>query len=233
MPAIRDNLKTLRINSGLSQNEVAKAIHVTRQTISSYETGRTEPDMETLKQLAELYNADIHDVLYGGNRTQRRIRYLRRAVLGVSAVLLLSLLVRSALLLVNNTWFAMKDGFSAANENISLVEMRFMLRNAGDTIAEIGTSIFFIGCLGLLYPLITMRNLYSFKRFVLWILGLPLSILIVTVPFMLGDEIYGYADYLLPALNALPGMALLFLILIVQVCLRRKSCSQLPGKIKK
>ena len=161
MPAIRDNLKALRIISGLSQNEVAEALNVTRQTISSYETGRTEPDLETLKRLAELYNADIHDVLYGGNRLQRKITSLRWAAFSISAVLLLSLLIHSALLLINNTLFVIEDGTIITSENISFIKNRIALRNAADTIARIGTGVFSVSCLVLLYPLITIKNIFS------------------------------------------------------------------------
>jgi len=163
VPAIRDNLKALRIISGLSQNEVAEALNVTRQTISSYETGRTEPDLETLKRLAELYNADIHDVLYGGNRLQRKITSLRWAAFSISAVLLLSLLIHSALLLINNTLFVIEDGTIITSENISFIKNRIALRNAADTIARIGTGVFSVGSLVLLYPLITIKNIFSQK----------------------------------------------------------------------
>jgi len=221
MPTIRDNLKSLRITNGLSQNEVADSIGVTRQTISSYETGRTEPDWETLKRFAELYNVDIHDVLYGGNRMQRKMIYLRWITLSISAVLLLSLLIHSALLLVNNTMFVIEDGTLVTNENRPLIEARFALREAADTIARIGVRIFCIGCLVLLYPLITMRKVCPPKKVILWLVGLIASMFILTVPFALSDKIYGYADYFLPVLSVLPCVVLIFLVSIVQLFLRK------------
>ena len=108
MTPIHENLKILRLASGLSQTEVADAINVTRQTVSSYETGRTQPDLETLKRLSELYEADLHDVLYGGNRLQHKIKLIRRVACVISAVLLLSLLAHSALFWVNNTFFPLR-----------------------------------------------------------------------------------------------------------------------------
>ena len=70
MPAINENLKLLRNINGMTQAEVAEIISATRQMVSSYESGRTQPDLETLKRIADAYQADIHDVLYGGNRLQ-------------------------------------------------------------------------------------------------------------------------------------------------------------------
>ena len=59
VPAICDNLKQLRTARGLTQAEVAQRLGVTRQTISSYESGRTMPDLETLKQLADILGCDL------------------------------------------------------------------------------------------------------------------------------------------------------------------------------
>ena len=53
MPAINENLKLLRQANGMTQAEVTESISITRQTVSSYESGRTQPDLETLKRLAE------------------------------------------------------------------------------------------------------------------------------------------------------------------------------------
>lgn len=222
MPTIRNNLKDLRISNGLSKNEVADAINVTRQTVSSYETGRTEPDLETLKRLAEVYNVDIHAVLYGGNRKLRKVKYLRWIAFGISAVLLLSLLIHSTLFLVNNTVFVIEDGIRVTQENRTFIEARFVLRDVADTVARIGVGIFFTGCLVLLYPLITMRKIFLPKKIILWLLGLIVSMLIITVPFVLSDKIYGYADYFLPVLNVLPSMILIFLVSVVQICLSKK-----------
>ncbi|MDO4453113.1 MAG: helix-turn-helix transcriptional regulator [Eubacteriales bacterium] len=222
MPTIRDNLKALRISNGLSQNEVADAINVTRQTVSSYETGRMEPDLETLKRLAEVYNADIHDVLYGSNRKLRKMKYLRWIAFGISAVLLLSLLIHSTLFLVSNTVFVIRAGTRVTQENRTLIETRFALRDVADTVARIGVRIFSIGCLVLVYPLITMRKICPPKKVILWLLGLIVSMFITTVPFMLSDKIYGYATYFLPVLNVLPCIILIFLVSVVQICLSKK-----------
>lgn len=221
MPTIRDNMKALRNIRGLSQNEVAEALHVTRQTVSSYETGRTEPDMETLKRLAELYKVDVRDVLYGGNRMQRKISFIRWAGFGISAVLVLSLLIHSALYLLNNTFFVIEDGTIITEENIHFAETRYALRDAADNIAGTGIGVFSVGCIVLFYPLITIRKACSTKTFAIWLGGLVLAILAVTVPFMLCDKVYGAADYFLPLLNALPCIVLLFLLLIIQICLHR------------
>lgn len=48
----------------LSQREAAARLKISKSTIASYETGRTEPDLETLGKLARLYCHSI-DYLLG------------------------------------------------------------------------------------------------------------------------------------------------------------------------
>ena len=47
------NIKMYRKKRGYSQEELAKKINVTRQTVSNWETGKAYPDIETLKNLSE------------------------------------------------------------------------------------------------------------------------------------------------------------------------------------
>ena len=57
MRDIGKNIRTLRTRRGLSQDQLAEALHVTRQTVSNYETGRSRPDVEMLTALAEALNS--------------------------------------------------------------------------------------------------------------------------------------------------------------------------------
>ena len=78
MAAIHGNLKQLRQSRGWTQEEVARQMALTRQAVSSHESGRTQPDLETLKRYAEVYQVSVQDILYGGGQTQRRRRRVRR-----------------------------------------------------------------------------------------------------------------------------------------------------------
>lgn len=44
-----------RKENNLSQRDVAEKLKISKSTIASYESGRTEPDLETLGKLAKLY----------------------------------------------------------------------------------------------------------------------------------------------------------------------------------
>ncbi|MBQ7547491.1 MAG: helix-turn-helix domain-containing protein [Clostridia bacterium] len=60
---IKDVLRELRTNSGLSQDELAKKVFVTRQAVSRWENGETVPNTETLKLLSELFGVSINALL--------------------------------------------------------------------------------------------------------------------------------------------------------------------------
>ena len=53
----------LRTASGLSQDEVAGKVFVTRQAVSRWENGETVPNTETLKRLSSLFNVSINTLL--------------------------------------------------------------------------------------------------------------------------------------------------------------------------
>ena len=57
------NLYNARKKSGLSQEEVAEKLGVSRQTISKWETDETLPDIRQAKRLAGLYRLTLDDLI--------------------------------------------------------------------------------------------------------------------------------------------------------------------------
>lgn len=64
----KDILLELRTKHGLSQDQLAEKLFVTRQAVSRWETGETVPNTETLKQLSRLFDVSINTLL-GAPRT--------------------------------------------------------------------------------------------------------------------------------------------------------------------
>ena len=65
MANVGKNIKQIRINNKMTQEELAEALFVTRQTISNYETGKSNPDIDTIIKIAELFKVDANTVIYG------------------------------------------------------------------------------------------------------------------------------------------------------------------------
>jgi len=59
----KDIILELRTKAGLSQDELAERIFVTRQAVSRWENGETTPNTETLKLLSKLFDVSINTLL--------------------------------------------------------------------------------------------------------------------------------------------------------------------------
>ncbi len=60
---MQEILKKLRENNNLTQEQMAERIMVTRQAVSRWETGETQPNTDTLKLLSREFNISINTLL--------------------------------------------------------------------------------------------------------------------------------------------------------------------------
>lgn len=96
-------LKAKREEHGLSQDEVAKAIFVSRQTVSNWETDKTYPDVQSLLLLSQLFGVSIDELIKGDaaamqqaiEEDSRKMRLLSIGMLAFSGLAFLFLLVFS------------------------------------------------------------------------------------------------------------------------------------------
>ena len=84
---VSKNLAALRKRANLTQEQMAEKLHVTRQAVSNWETGKCQPDVETLTALSEALGCDVTELIYGAKPVPYR-RYEKKyivwtAVLGV------------------------------------------------------------------------------------------------------------------------------------------------------
>lgn len=59
-----EKLTTLRKEKGLSQNELAEMLYVTRQAVSRWETGEAAPSVDNLIALRDLYGVSVDYLLF-------------------------------------------------------------------------------------------------------------------------------------------------------------------------
>ena len=71
MANFSDRIKSLRVERGITQEQLAAMLKVSRSTIGMYESGRREPDFETSEAIADIFNVDM-DYLTGRSDIQRR-----------------------------------------------------------------------------------------------------------------------------------------------------------------
>lgn len=59
------SLKSARVNAGMTQKEVAKAMNVDRSTIARWEKTKKVPNYDECEKLAELYRIPFDNIFFG------------------------------------------------------------------------------------------------------------------------------------------------------------------------
>ena len=59
-----DNLKLIRKNKNMSQEELAEKVNVTRQSVSKWENGEAYPEMNNILELCKIFNCKINDLVH-------------------------------------------------------------------------------------------------------------------------------------------------------------------------
>lgn len=86
MRDIGKNIKALRTAKGMTQEDLAAALFVTRQTVSNYENGRSRPDLDMRLNIAQVLDADTTAILYGPPQSPCRKPALIRLAVGGAAL---------------------------------------------------------------------------------------------------------------------------------------------------
>ena len=108
MNKVSTTIKRLRLEKGINQEQLAEQLHVTRQAVSNWETGKTQPSIETLTALGSLFGISVEALIYGktgkmdispSNTTGFGI------IFGALFLLIMTVLLFIADTLFRNIWF--------------------------------------------------------------------------------------------------------------------------------
>ena len=96
-----EKLQTLRKNKGMTQDELASLIYVSRTAVSKWESGRGYPSIESLRAISKTFGVTVDELISAdevlslaeedGRRRERRISDLVLGVSDIAGVLLLFL----------------------------------------------------------------------------------------------------------------------------------------------
>nr|WP_325185925.1 helix-turn-helix transcriptional regulator [uncultured Oscillibacter sp.] len=95
--AFSENLQFIRAQAGVTQEQLAEQLEVSRQSVSKWESGQSFPEMDTLLRICELYDVNL-DTLLRGSVEESRVgdtakydafmtRFARRLAASVSAII--------------------------------------------------------------------------------------------------------------------------------------------------
>lgn len=67
-------LKAARMNKGYDQDEAARLIGISADTLSNYERGKTFPDIPILKKIEEVYEVKYDDIIFLLNNYDKTVK---------------------------------------------------------------------------------------------------------------------------------------------------------------
>ena len=90
---IGSKIKNARIQANFTQEQVAEALSVSRQTISNWETGKTYPDIVSVVKMSDLYNISLDRLLKEEKSMSNYLNYLEESTNTVKSKNRLSMLI--------------------------------------------------------------------------------------------------------------------------------------------
>lgn len=81
------NIKRLRMEKGMTQEALAEQLNVTRQAVSNWENGKTQPDVESLGQIARILEASVEELIYGEKKNGPDVRNVVKEGIDTSTVI--------------------------------------------------------------------------------------------------------------------------------------------------
>ncbi len=208
-------LRKLRLDRGLTQQQVADRLGMTRQALSSYEGGRTWPDLQTLERLCAIYNVSLEEMVHGqpGAEEEKKKQGLRRLKTGVivfAALLAASTFLSSGLLWSANRFFPAETGQLSAQE-LAAFEQRRQLTSLWEGLDGIILVLSLAGGLWLLWQKRRKGIIPPWgprwKALALWGAGM----LLAALPFALTDPVMEPVNYLVTPLYVWARLLLLWL----------------------
>jgi len=111
MASVGKHIKKIRTAKGITQDQLAEKLFVTRQAVSAWETDKAQPDVETLERIAAALDTDVTEVIYGTRPTSLLQEALRKKWWqGFVWGILITQLVY--ILLYQGYWYSWTDGLA-------------------------------------------------------------------------------------------------------------------------
>lgn len=208
MMKINETLRQLRLDRDMTQEDVAEQVGLTRQAVSAYESGRTQPGLDILQRLADVYQVELTDIIYGRGRSVRLYHSMKITAIVMACVFLAAQFVCSLLIWIANRVFPLVPGGIVDGGWIG----RAQLIDAWNALEGIYFGLFPMCCVALLVLTFCQRRPLTVKVKALSVLGFAAASMVVVLPWALTDSYYPLTYYL-----TTPGRCLLELLFFFAV----------------
>lgn len=171
MQSFAANLKRIRKEAGYTQEELAENLNVTRQAISCWERGRTEPDIAMLIALSKTLNVSTEELIFG--RKSLQYSRLQKKYLVCSIGFLSICLVIFLLQMVLSPYFKNLVNMTYKGAGIYFLVFRLLM----PTVGCISFGVFAVSFIALFYEVC----IYGWWKKGAFLLGLIIAFPILTV----------------------------------------------------
>ena len=219
-----ENLRALRQNNAMTQQQAADRLGVTRQAVSGYESNRTRPDIDMLRAMAELYGTDLEGVVYGTQPVLKARRIIKTAAAVFAALLTAMTAAGAAFLWSANRFFPLADG-SVAEAQLRAHRRLSLIWEGMDAAAAVMAAA---GGLLLLSAVLALRCRFSLKQKLTYLALLAAGLLLPGLMFGWADPVFSPVSYLTLPLRSFLGLLFLHLILLAaEAVIRRRESRRL------
>ncbi len=131
---IKDVIKDKRIQSNMTQEELAAKLFVTRQSISNWERGKSLPEIEKLRDLAELFDITIDSMLMNDIGIKNKMLRKYRITIMMISVIFISILSITIYSNIYPPYLAVISGSKGECDNTEVTVTKRVVEVLPDTI---------------------------------------------------------------------------------------------------
>ncbi len=154
---INENLRSARINCGLTQEQVAQQVGISRQALSYYESGRSQPDLDMLMSLCKVYNTDINDILYGLRKSRKALTAVKIIAVVLGVLVFLLTFASAFMLSYADMFYPVSEGQVHSDEVMNLL-VKMSLWDKIKVADAVNINLSFWGYLGLFVVLLATKT---------------------------------------------------------------------------
>ena len=211
MAEIHKHIKDCRVACGMTQEQLAQKIFTTRQAVSSYETGRTQPGIDTLELLATAFDVPIEVLLYGDNRKKSR-RRLNKAAYIALGIFLLGIFLTSALLWGINYFIPIPPGGISTPRGHEIAILRFSFFDLRDAVGMLAVGFGAIAAIVLLSYDLAIKPKAPLGAKALYFFTVLAGTTLCSWPWSLFDRVYTAPNYMITPIMAMVFFGVLMAI---------------------
>ena len=173
---VGSNIKRHRTKLNLTQQQLADILSVSRQTIASYEAGRTEPDIAAMEKLAEIFDITV-DELIGKTYSANSVYSDYKSVFAVGIALNTIMFIRNMLFYIREKFFYVEPG-AVSEEMRKPLAIRFAIYDIINIIDRYFPAIFIIGVFFIVLFLVKSNKKYKLTHLISIVLILIITFVI-------------------------------------------------------